>query len=78
MVAAMALALTAIRRRDIPVHQRWMTRAYALGMGAGTQVVTHIPWFLWPELQGELLRAVCMGAGWAINIVVVEWVLRRV
>jgi len=74
MVAAMVLALTAIARRDIPAHQRWMTRAYALGMGAGTQVFTHIPWFLWPELQGELLRAVCMGAGWAINIGVAEWV----
>lgn len=75
MVAAMALALTAIGRRDIPAHQRWMTRAYALGMGAGTQVFTHIPWFLWPALQGELLRAVCMGAGWAVNIVVAERVI---
>jgi len=77
MVAAMVLALTAITRRDIPANQRWMTRAYALGMGAGTQVFTHIPWFLWPELQGELLRAVCMGAGWGINVVVAEWVLSR-
>jgi len=77
MVGAMVLALAAIARRDIPAHQRWMTRAYALGMGAGTQVFTHVPWFLWPELQGELLRAMCMGAGWGVNIVVVEWVLSR-
>lgn len=76
MAGAMVLALTAIRRHDIPAHQRWMTRAYALGMGAGTQVFTHIPWFVWPALQGELLRAVCMGAGWAINIAVAEWVLK--
>jgi uncharacterized membrane protein len=77
MVGAMVLALAAIARRDIPAHQRWMTRAYALGMGAGTQVFTHVPWFLWPELQGELLRAMCMGAGWGVNIVVVERVLSR-
>lgn len=77
MVGAMALALTAIRRRNIPAHQRWMTRAFALGMGAGTQVFTHIPWFLWPALQGELLRAVCMGSGWGINVVVAEWLLTR-
>ena len=77
MVGSMALALAAIRQRDIPAHQRWMTRAYALGMGAGTQVLTHIPWFLWPELQGELLRSLCMGTGWAINIVVAEWMLSR-
>lgn len=77
MVAAMALGVSAIARRDIATHQRWMTRAYALGIGAGTQAFTHIPWFLWPEAQGEVLRAVCMGAGWVINIAVAEWVLRR-
>jgi len=77
MIAAMVLALTAIRRRNIPTHQRWMTRAYALGIGAGTQVFTHIPWFLWPALQGELLRAACMGAGWVMNIYVMERVLVR-
>jgi len=77
MTLAMVLALAAIARRDIPVHQRWMTRAYALGMGAGTQVFTHIPWSVWPELQGELLRAVCMGTGWIINIVVAEWIIKR-
>jgi uncharacterized membrane protein len=73
MLVTLTLGLFAIRRRDMSAHQRSMTRAYALGMGAGTQVLTHIPWFLWPELQSELLRAVCMGAGWAINIAVVEW-----
>jgi uncharacterized membrane protein len=77
MAAAMVLALAAIAQRDIPVHQRWMTRAYALGMGAGTQVFTHIPWSVWPEVQGELLRAVCMGTGWIINIVVAEWIIKR-
>lgn len=77
MVAAMVLALAAISRRDIPAHQRWMTRAYALGMGAGTQVFTHIPWFLWPELQGELLRALCMGAGWVINMAFAEILIIR-
>jgi uncharacterized membrane protein len=77
MVAAMVLALMAIGQRNIPAHQRWMTRAYALGIGAGTQVFTHIPWFLLPGLQGEPLRAMCMGAGWGINIIVAEWVLGR-
>ncbi len=77
MVGAMVLALSAIGRRDIPSHQRWMTRAYALGIGAGTQVFTHMPWFVWPELRGELLRATCMVAGWVINIVVAEWALKR-
>lgn len=49
-----------------------MMRGYALGLGAGTQVFTHIPMFLFPNIQGELARTLCMGAGWAINFVVVE------
>ena len=78
MLGSMALALDAIRRRDFAAHGAWMTRAYAIGMGAGTQVLTHLPWFLLADGRpGELPRAVMMGAGWAINVVVAEWVIRR-
>gem|GEM_PF-5750416 len=48
-----------------------------LGLGAGTQVLTHIPFFLFPGIQGELSRALFVGAGWAINLAVAEWVIRR-
>ena len=68
--------VVAIRRRDIAAHRAWMIRAYALGLGAGTQVFTHIPWFLFESIQGELARAISMGAGWAINAAVAEWILR--
>jgi hypothetical protein len=55
-----------------------MTRAYAIGMGAGTQVLTHLPWFILMDGKpGELPRAVMMGAGWVINVVVAEWIIRR-
>ncbi|MCE9601825.1 MAG: DUF2306 domain-containing protein [Gemmatimonadetes bacterium] len=78
MVAFIVLGADAIRRRDFGAHGAWMTRAYAIGLGAGTQAFTHLPWFLlvdgWP---GEFPRAVMMGAGWAINIVVAEWIIRR-
>lgn len=77
MVLALVLALWAIRKRDIQSHMRWMTRAYALGIGAGTQVFTHIPWFLFPDMQGELARTVCMTAGWVINIGLAEWAILR-
>ena len=46
-------------------------------MGAGTQVFTHILWFVFPSMQGELARTVCMAAGWAINIGVAEWAIPR-
>jgi len=78
MIVSIVLALYAIRRRDFASHGAWMIRAYAIGLGAGTQVLTHLPWFmLVDEKPGELPRAVMMGAGWAINIVVAEWIIRK-
>jgi len=79
--SAMALSLcfgfAAIRRRDIPRHRAWMMRGYALGIGAGTQVLTHIPWFLFPSIHGEAPRTLFMAAGWAINLGVAEWLISR-
>ena len=78
MVASIVLAVSAIRRRDFASHGAWMIRAYAIGLGAGTQVLTHLPWFvLAGDKPGEIPRAVMMGAGWAINIVMAEWIIRR-
>ena len=76
MVLFICLGFAAIRRRDIPRHRAWMMRGYALGLGAGTQALTHLPWFLFPGIQGELARALLMGAGWAINLAVAEWIIR--
>jgi hypothetical protein len=77
MALFLMLGLAAILRRDIPNHKAWMMRSYALGIGAGTQVFTHIPWLLFPSIHGELARALCMGAGWAINLAVAEAMIRR-
>ncbi len=79
MLLAMLLGIAAIGRRDFVAHGAWMTRAYAIGLGAGTQVFTHLPWFLVvnDELPGGLPRAGMMGAGWIINVLVAEWAIRR-
>ena len=77
MVLFLCLGFAAVRRRDIPSHQAWMMRGYALGLGAGTQVFTHLPWFLFPSVQGEPARALCMAAGWGINYAVAEWLISR-
>ena len=78
MVASIVLAVDAIQRLDFASHGMWMIRAYAIGMGAGTQVLTHLPWFVLVGAKpGELPRAVLMGAGRAINVVVAEWIIRR-
>ena len=54
-----------------------MTRAYAIGLGAGTQVFTFLPWTLVFGAPGQAMNAVLMGAGWVINLAVAEVVIRR-
>jgi len=78
MILSIVLGINAIRRRNFSSHGEWMTRAYAIGLGAGTQVLTHLPWFVLvgPE-PGKIPRAVMMGAGWVINVVVAEWIIRQ-
>jgi hypothetical protein len=77
MAASIVLGFVAIRKRDVVRHRAWIMRAYAIGMGAGTQAVVHLPWFLVAGVPGELARALLMGAGWAINLAVAEWIIRR-
>jgi len=76
MAASLVLGVTAIRRRDIARHRAWMTRAYALALGAGTQVFTLS---LGEAILGasDLSEALLQGAGWAINLAVAEWFIRR-
>jgi uncharacterized membrane protein len=77
MVVSIVLGIDAVRRRDFASHGAWMVRAYAIGLGAGTQVLTHLPWFLLVGKPGESARAVLMGAGWVINVIVAEWIIRK-
>src|SRR5437899_8262076 len=80
MLASIVLAVLAIRRRDYPNHGAWMTRGYAIALGAGTQVFTMLPWVVvfGPIGAGdELPRTVLMTAAWVINLAVAEYVIRR-
>lgn len=77
MAAGLVLGLLAIRRRDVHTHQRWMARAYAVAQGAGTQALILGPMVLFVEQPGGTLKAIGMGAAWAINLAVAEWLVRR-
>ncbi|HYD80799.1 MAG TPA: DUF2306 domain-containing protein [Paucimonas sp.] len=77
MAACMVLGYTAIRRGDIARHRAWMTRGYAIGVGAGTQALVHIPWLMLGGSIDEFSRELLLGAGWAINLAVAEWSIRR-
>lgn len=77
MVLFIVFGFAAIRRRDIAWHRAWMMRGYAIGLGAGTQVLTQAPWILAVGPLGKLSKALLMLAGWAINIAVAEWIIRK-
>jgi hypothetical protein len=77
MAAALVLGFVAVRQRNFAAHRAWMVRGYALGQSAGTQAVV---FGLWIALAGEpdvQTRALLLGAGWVINLVFAEWVIRR-
>ena len=76
MAASIVLGFAAIRRRDIAGHRAWMIRAYALAVGAGTQVLTQ---GVGEAVFGtsDLSTAISVGSGWVINAAVAEWAIRR-
>jgi uncharacterized membrane protein len=76
MAASIILGFAAVRRGDIGRHRAWMTRAYALALGAGTQVFTQgigNAVFGTNTLNTDLM----LGAGWVINLAVAEYVIHR-
>lgn len=75
MAVCLVLGFAAIRRRDIAAHRAWMVRAYALGLAAGTQVVTET--IAAGIGSGPVFGDLAKGAGWVINLAVAEWVIRR-
>lgn len=77
MIAFIALGLVAVLNKRIVQHQAWMIRAYALGQGAGTQVLIIIPWLLTVGEPEGLIRDTLMTLAWVINIIVAESVINK-
>ncbi|MBD8022647.1 DUF2306 domain-containing protein [Microbacterium sp. Sa1CUA4] len=76
MGAFIVLGVVAILRRRLRRHRAWMIRAYAIGLGAATQLFTL---GFGEELigTGQVGVALLNAGGWAINLAVAEWVIRR-
>lgn len=77
MVTAIVLAWSAILRRDVPRHEAWMIRAYALAQGAGTQALVLGPWTAITGESTGLTRDLLLTLSWAINLGVAELIIRR-
>lgn len=76
MLACLVLGLAAILRRDVRRHRAWMMRAYAIGLGAGTQALTLGIWTAFGP-PDDVTHALLMGASWTINVAFAEWIIRR-
>ena len=76
LAVSLALGVRAIRDGDVMRHRAWMTRAYALALGAGTQVFTK---GIGPAVFGTspLTLDLSLGAAWVVNLAVAEYVIRR-
>ncbi len=76
LAACIVLGLSAIRRGDVPTHQAWMTRAYAIALSAGTQTLTLA---VGPALfgPGVLTKDLSLGAAWLVNLAVAEILIHR-
>lgn len=77
MVVSIVLSFTAIRQGNVVGHRAWMMRGYAIGLGAGTQVLTVMVGSLILGTPGELAGDLLLGAGWGINLAIAEWAIRR-
>ena len=77
MVVSIVLGFLAIRRGNVSVHQAWMRRAYAIGMGAGTQALTQIPLVMILGKLDSMTLALAMGGAWVLNLGVAEWLNLR-
>ncbi len=77
MALAVIVSVRAVFQRRIAQHKAWMVRAYALGQGAGTQVLILLPVTLMAGAPTFIFRDVLMASAWGLNVVFAEWVIRR-
>lgn len=77
MVIFIGVAISSILKKRVIKHQAFMIRAYALGQGAGTQVLITLPWLLSVGEPEGFTREILMSAAWLVNIAVGEWVIKK-
>jgi uncharacterized membrane protein len=77
MAGSIVLGYAAIRRRDVARHRVWMARGYALGLGAGTQLILFALANVILGPPDQVATALLMGLAWGLNLAVAEWGVRR-
>lgn len=77
MLVALVLAWRAAVQRRIDLHRAWVIRAYAIGLALSTTRLYFIPAYLIYGNPSQFEAATVTWAGFCINCVVAEWIVRR-
>jgi uncharacterized membrane protein len=78
LLVALAMAMAAIRERDIHRHRLWMIRSYAVGMGLGVVGLVFFPIYLVTGAPPMGLGADLLFVGsWLMSILLGEAVILR-
>lgn len=77
MAVSIVLATRAVLMKQFAAHRAWMVRAYALGQGAGTQVLLLLPATLAVGPLTALTRDIMMSLAWGVNWLIAERLIRR-
>lgn len=76
-IMCLVFGLWAALQRDIPAHRAWMMRGYAIGLGAGTTVLTYGGWLLLGGTDSPLVTSLVTFSAWVINLTVAEAFIQR-
>jgi len=77
MVVSIVVGLAAILRRDVQSHRLWMSRGYAIGLGAATQMLVLMVAEIVAGPLNELTHDSMMALSWVINLAVAAWAMRK-
>lgn len=77
LIGFIVLGFRAILRGDVPRHRAWMMRAYAIGLGVGTQALVFMLAEIIAGPPDQLGKSLLMGVSWMINLAVAEWLIWR-
>jgi uncharacterized membrane protein len=75
-LATGVMALTSIRRGDVPAHRRWMMRNYALTLAA-VLLRLYLPAAIVAGVDLALAYPLVAWLCWAPNLLLAEWLVRR-
>jgi hypothetical protein len=77
MVVSILIGFAVVLRRDVKSHRAWMSRGYAIGLGAATQMLVLMVAGIVAGPPNELTHEALMALSWVINLAVAEWAIRK-